>query len=74
MEPLTNPFVAAWSGARVIDILERQVELISMMLGIAAIFRATIGQHAAELHLVGVVEGHDAIVDEIGGGDRRLRS
>ena len=39
---------------------------------IAAIFRATIGQHAAELHLVGVVEGHDPIVEQVGGGDRRL--
>ena len=74
MEPLNNSIRlrAFGLGARVIDILERQVELIFMMLGIAAIFRATIGQHAAELHLVGVVEGHDAIVDEIGGGDRRL--
>ena len=74
MEPLNNSIRlrAFGLGARVIDILERQVELIFMMLGIAAIFRATIGQHAAELHLVGVVEAHDAIVDEIGGGDRRL--
>jgi hypothetical protein len=29
------------------------------MLRVAAIFRAAIGQHAAELHLMGVVEGHD---------------
>ena len=43
-----------------------------MMLGIAAIFRAAIGQDAAELHLVGVVERHYAIVEEIGRGDRRL--
>ena len=74
VEPLNNSIRlrAFGLGARVIDILERQVELIFMMLGIAAIFRATIGQHAAELHLVGVVEGHDPIVEQVGGGDRRL--
>ena len=38
-------------GARVVDILERQIELVFMMLGIAAIFRATIGQHAAGVYL-----------------------
>src|SRR6202011_3983711 len=42
------------------------------MLGIAAIFGAAIGQHAAKLHVVGVIERRDAIIDEIGGGDRRL--
>jgi hypothetical protein len=43
-----------------------------VVLRVAAIFRAAIGQHAAELHLVGVVERHDPIVEQIGGGDRRL--
>ena len=55
-----------------IDILERQVELVFVMLWVAAIFRAAIGQHAAELHLMGIIERHDPIVKEIGGGDRRL--
>ena len=55
-----------------IDILERQVELIFVVLGVAAIFRAAISQHAAEPHLPRIIERHDAIVDEIGRGDGRL--
>ena len=55
-----------------VDILERQIELVFMVLGVAAIFRAAIGQDAAELHLPCVIERHDAIVEEIGRGDRRL--
>src|SRR5882757_10913214 len=59
-------------GARMVDILERQVELVFMVLGVAAIFRAAISQHPAEPHLPRIIERHDAIVDEIGCGDRRL--
>ena len=55
-----------------IDILERQVELIFVVLGVAAIFRAAISQHAAEPHLPRIIERHDAIVNEIGRGDGRL--
>jgi hypothetical protein len=40
------------------------------MLRVATIFRAAIRQHAAELHLIGIVERHDAIADEI----RRTKS
>ena len=74
MEPLDDSIGlrALGLGARVVNVLERQIELVFVMLRIAAIFRAAIGQHAAELHLMGVVERHDAIVDEIGGGNRRL--
>jgi hypothetical protein len=42
------------------------------MLRVAAIFRAAVGQHAAELHLVSIIEGADAIVDQGSGGDWRL--
>src|ERR1700691_5355232 len=59
-------------GARMVDILERQVELIFVVLGVAAIFRAAISQHAAEPHLPRIIERHDAIVDEISRGDGRL--
>ena len=55
-----------------VDILERQIEFVFMVLRVAAIFRAAIGQHAAELHLMAVVERHDAIVKKIGRRDRRL--
>jgi hypothetical protein len=39
-----------------VDILERQVELIFVVLGVAAIFRAAISQHAAEPHLPRIIE------------------
>jgi hypothetical protein len=35
-----------------VDILERQIELVFVMLRIAAIFRPAIRQHPAELHLM----------------------
>ena len=46
-----------------VDIFERQIELVFVMLGVAAIFRAAIGQHAAEPYLAGIIERHDAIVE-----------
>src|ERR1700735_1876646 len=55
-----------------VDILERQVELVFVVLGVAAIFRAAIRQHAAEPHLPRIIERHDAIVEEISRGDGRL--
>lgn len=34
-------------GARVVDVLHRQIELVFMPLGVTAILRASIGEHAA---------------------------
>src|SRR5579872_5791121 len=59
-------------GAGVVDVLERQVELVFVVFRVAAIFRAAIGQHAGQLDLPRVIERHDVIVEEIGGGNRRL--
>jgi hypothetical protein len=67
-----HSFAGSWSCARMVDILERQVELIFVALGVAAIFRAAISQHAAEPHPPRIIERHDAIVDEISRGDGRL--
>src|SRR5579863_7506513 len=74
VEPLNDAIRlrALGLGARMVDILERQIELIFVMLRVAAIFRAAIGQHAAEPYLPRIIERHDAIVEKIGGGDRRL--
>jgi hypothetical protein len=55
-----------------VDIPERQIEFVFMVLGVAAIFRATIGQDATEPYLPRIIERQDAIVEEIGRGDRRL--
>ena len=59
-------------GPGMVDILHRQVELVFVVLGVAAIFGAAIGQHPAELHLLGIVERHHPIIEQVGGGDRRL--
>ena len=59
-------------GAAVVDVLDGQIELVFMRLGGAAEFRAAVGQHAAEFDVVLVEERHDAVVDQVGGGDRGL--
>ncbi len=56
----------------VVNILDRQVKLILVPLGIAAILGAAVGQHPQEWNLVLVVEGEHAVVQQVGGGDRRL--
>ena len=49
-------------GAGVVDVFHREVELIFVMLGIAAIFRAPIGQHPQEGDVVFRKEGHHPVV------------
>src|SRR6188472_4594112 len=39
-------------GSGVVHILDREIELVLMVLGVSAIFRASVGQHAAEPDLV----------------------
>jgi hypothetical protein len=50
----------------VIDILDRQAELIFVPFRIAAIFRATIGEYPEQVNLVLVIERYDAVVEQIG--------
>ena len=59
-------------GAAVVDVLDGQVELVLVALGTAAIFGTAIRQHPAEPDLVLIAERHHAIVQQVGGGDRRL--
>ena len=59
-------------GSRMINILHREIKLVFVMLGIAAIFRAAISQHTCELHLLSIEEWQDTVVQEIGCGNRRL--
>ena len=59
-------------GAGVIDILDREIELIFMPFGVAAVFTAAVGQHARELHVMALEQRDHAVIDEIGGRDRRL--
>ena len=58
-------------GAAVVDVLDREIELVFMALG-AAKLGATIGQHARQPDGVLVVKRHHAIVEDLGRGDRGL--
>src|SRR5215207_3964949 len=49
-------------GAGVVDVLDGEIELVFVVLRVAAIFGAAVGQHATEPHLVLIVEGHHAVV------------
>src|SRR4051794_40917507 len=67
VEALTDSVLGALGlGAGGIDILDREVELILMPLRIAAIFAATIGQHAQQLNVMAIEEGDHSIIQEVG--------
>src|SRR5262245_20867979 len=59
-------------SARVVNVLHREVELVLMALGLAAELCTTIGEHMTDHDLVLVEERDDAIVHQVGGGERRL--
>src|SRR6266567_3652449 len=59
-------------GARVIDVLDRKIELVLVPFGIAAILAAAVGQHAQQLNLMAVEEWQDPVVQKIGRRDWRL--
>src|SRR5438034_1086590 len=59
-------------GARVIDVLDREIELVLVPFGIAAILAAAVGQHAQQLNLMAVEEWQDPVVQKIGRRDWRL--
>ena len=52
-----SPTFGHSSRPRMVDVLDCQMEFVFVVLGIAAIFRAAIFQHAAALLLMDVVEG-----------------
>jgi hypothetical protein len=58
-------------GAAVVDVLNREIELVFMTLG-AAKLGAAIGQHARERDAVLVIKRHHPIIEDLGRGDRRF--
>src|SRR5438128_2159328 len=58
-------------GAAVVDVLDREIELVLVALA-AAELSATIGQHARQPDAVLVVERHHPIIEDFSGGDRGL--
>ena len=59
-------------GAGVVDVLDRQVELVFVAVVGAAIFGAAVGQDALQRDAVLFVERQHPVVQKVGGGDRRL--
>jgi hypothetical protein len=55
-----------------VDVLDRQVQLVLVVLGVAAILGAAIGQHPAERDLVLVAERDYPVIQQLGRGDRGL--
>jgi hypothetical protein len=59
-------------GAGVVDILNGQIELVLVALGVAAVLGAAVGEHPGDANALIVEERHDAVVEDFGGGDRGL--
>jgi hypothetical protein len=59
-------------GARVIDVLDREIELVLVPFGIAAELAATVSQHAQQLDIVLLEERQHTVIEQIGRRDRRL--
>ena len=57
-----------------IDVLDRQVELVFMALGVAAELAPAVGQHPGQRDAVLVEEWDHPVVQELGRGDRGLTS
>ena len=59
-------------GARVIDVLDREIQLVFVPFGIAAKLAAAVSQHAQELDVVLLEERQHTVIEQIGCRDRRL--
>ena len=59
-------------GARVIDVLDRKIQLILVPFGVAAELAAAASQHAQELDIVLLEEWQHAVIEQIGRRDGRL--
>lgn len=59
-------------GFSMLDVVDRQVQLIVVALGLAAIFRTAIGEYAQQRQSLGLQEGQYPVIEQIRRGDRRL--
>src|SRR6266536_3546094 len=59
-------------GARMIDVLDREIELVLVPFGIAAELAAAVGEHAQQLGIALLEEWQYPVVQQVGRGDRRL--
>src|SRR5512134_1347325 len=59
-------------GSTVVDVLDREIELVLVPLRVAAVFAAAVGQHPAQRDAVLLVKRQHPVIQQIGRGDRRL--
>jgi hypothetical protein len=59
-------------SARVIDVLDREIELVLVPFRIAAILTAAVSQYPQQLDGMAVEERNDPVVEQISCRDRRL--
>ena len=59
-------------GARVIDVLDREIQLVFVPFGVAAELAAAVSQHAQELDIVLLEERQHSVIEQIGRRDGRL--
>src|SRR5215831_12823817 len=59
-------------GARVIDVLDREIQLILMPFRVAAELAAAVSQYAQELDIVLLKEWQHTVIEQIGRHDRRF--
>jgi hypothetical protein len=53
-------------GSSVVDVLDREIELVFVAVMGSAIFGPPVGQHALQRNIVLLVEGDHPVVEEIG--------
>jgi hypothetical protein len=56
----------------VVDVLQRQVQLVLVLLQVADVLRAAVGQHAQERDAFGLEERQHPVIEGVGGGQRVL--
>ena len=59
-------------GAAVVDILDREVQLIFVVLALASVFRAAIGEHAQQRDVLFLEERQHAVIEHVGSDESVL--
>ena len=59
-------------GPAVVDVLYRQIQLILVMLALAALFGAAISEHPQQRDVMFLEEGQHAVIEQVGRHQRVL--
>lgn len=55
-----------------VDIVDGQIKLIIILLHFTTVLRTPVGQYSQHRQSLGLVERQHAIIEQVGGGDRRF--